>query len=263
MDREQNPPLFFNAARYFPWIFYLVTCYLAYRYTADRAYAFAIQSMNPSQYTLWHDFFSHLDDGILIPLQHWIGLFFLFSQVTGICTAPCYLLRYPRKSSWYRAVLRRLLVLCCKVMALRFLVLLGAGAIRFGLPHGMNWGPFPSIHQPVPVMLVTSFLCQLNISCFAAVLFLLVTVWKHHGIASYLVCLLFFFLSHLIFYFTPPYLSFRLPAFAACFTYHYICGGYFLESCLSAFGLPWLLGLLFLWLTRPLLRRFPERGEIQ
>ncbi len=261
MDRTNRARLVPNLSKYFPWIFYAISFVVAYLYVSNDYYNYFTLKMPPSQYTMWHDICAQLNDGFLIPFQHWIGLFFIFFQTTSIRTMSFSLLRYSQKTRWYWDTLKELLVICCKIITLSYLCMLILSAIRFGIPKSMAWGAYPLINQPVLVMLITSFLCRLNISCFTGVLFLLLTIWRNNGIFSYLVCLILCFVSHLILYLTPPYMSFKRIAVTSCFTYHYISDGYFLENILNAFGLPLLFGGLSIWLSYHLLNHFPERGR--
>ena len=260
MDRTNRARLVPNLSKYFPWFFYVITFFVAYKYTSNNIYNLVTLKMPSSQYTMWHDIFYQLNNGLLIPFQHWIGLYFIFFQATSIRTMSFSILRYSQKKCWYWNTLKELLIICCKTITLSYLCMFILGAIRFGIPHSMDWGAYPPINQPISIMLITSFLCRLNISFFAAVIYLLVTVWRNNGVFSYLVCLFFCFIAHLILLITPPYMSFKRIAFASCFTYHYISEGYFLENILNAFGLPLLFGIISIWITYNLLDHFPERG---
>lgn len=261
MNNNKSPH--FNLAKHWAWFFYISIFCITYLYISEDAYKIVTLSMPKSQYSMWHDIYYQLSNGIEIPFQHWIGLFLLFFQYMTIQTMPNMLLRYSNKTQWYWKSIRALWGIAFKTVALGYLLMFGMSFIRFGLPHSITFGNYVPCAHPIPVMLVTSFLCRLNISCFTAIIFLLITIWKNNGIISYLVCIVYMIIVHVVLWITPPFISFKRIVFASCFTYHYISDGYYLENVFNAFGLPLIFGLIGIWISYNLLDGFPERGKQQ
>lgn len=263
MNKTESKRFHFSFTAHWAWIFYIITFCLVYCYISKDSYRIAILTGSESQYTMWHDLYYQLDNGMMMPFQHWIGLFLLFFQYMNIQTMPDSLLRYSRKSYWYWKTFREMFCICLKVVTLGYVLMFSLSAIRCGLPHSMTFGEDAPTNQPIPVMFVTDFLCRLNISFFGAVLYLFVMIWRNNGVFSYLFCIIYFLVSHIILRLTPPYMSFKHVGFASCYTYHYISDGLYLENVQKAFGLPLLFGIMAVFFSIKLLKRFPERGSQQ
>lgn len=258
MDKEVR--FFFLIRRNWAWFFCMFLFFAAYIFICQDMETTLSKFFPKENITMWHGMFFYLSNGLLMPVQYWLGLLLLCYQVAKEQTVNEVILRYQSKRRWLRNLRIKSLVHGCSVALISFLLLGIINTIRYGFPKSFAWESIAMCSQPIPVILITSLLSHILITCFAIILYLTILLYCKNCTISFLIAAVILISANLVLILTPQYMSFKLFFFSSCISYAFFLSDGYLLNIVIATVTPVCTGGILLFLQENALRKFPEKG---